>query len=167
MKKLFFITIFLIIFQGNVFSETKKYWIDRDYVCSDKNVNFSLLQEKSNSWMRVRKNGMSEEHIGFGTTSAKNPKGQKVIAWGEVSGLNNEDGKGRLLMFLHNTKTNKLTIKAYYLNKTDMKQIKETAKIKNVQKRASQIFKLKFQFYTYRVDQGGRYEEATFTCDYR
>jgi len=48
-----------------------------------------------------------------------------------------------------------------------MKQIKETAKIKNVQKRASQIFKLKFQFYTYRVDQGGRYEEATFTCDYR
>jgi len=169
MKKLFFITIFLIIFQGNVFSETKKYWIDRDYVCEDKRMNFNLLQEKSNSWMRVRLPGMPKEHIGFGTSSAKNPKGQKIIAWGEVDSVNNDNGKGkgRLLMFLQNTKTNKLTVKVYYLNKSDIQQFNEALKIKNMQERASKIFKLKFEFYKYRVDQGGRYEEVTDTCDYR
>ena len=167
MKKIFIIIIFSIIFQKNAYSETKKYWIDRDYVCNDKTFNFSLLQKSSDSWMRVKTEGMSEDHIGFGTVSSKSKQGGKNIAWGQVPSLYNDDGKGHLAMFIYNTKTKKLTIKVYFLNKKEMKQLQEAVKIKNRQEKATQIFKLKHKFWRYRIDQGGRFEKGTYTCESR
>ena len=165
MKKIFIIIIFSIIFQKNAYSETKKYWIDRDYVCNEKVLNFSLLQPKSNSWARVKKVKMGKDHIGFGTTHTKGPKGEKVIVWGETHIQN--DGKGRLVMFFYNTKNKKLNLKAYYLNISDVKQLKEAQRINDLRKRAEEIFKLKIGFYKLRVEKGGRYEDGTYTCDYR
>ena len=48
-----------------------------------------------------------------------------------------------------------------------MKQLQEAVKIKNRQEKATQIFKLKHKFWRYRIDQGGKFEKGTYTCERR